>query len=174
MIAGRTMPTWDIDVAKRNRPFPIKVVHRWAVPGWTSLCPTNMGEVDARIRASRPRRVFFVWCCLTTQFVCASPVPGIDGGIAHCGKGFLGQVGRERFSRVGVLQRPVARGILDEGHMFLGPKQNLERFPSHKAFQGQRGRGWSLEVVVARLQCVLHPQRLPDVRYGLVGRADEE
>lgn len=100
------------------------------------------------------------------------PLVHIDVGFRR--EGLAGQVGRERRPIVGVLQVPVAHGILEKGDMFLGSQKQFNALPADESLQRQGRDGGRVEVIVARLQGVLAPRNLPDVGYGLMWNVDKE
>lgn len=95
-------------------------------------------------------------------------VPAVDLRVRLGGEGFLGQVWRERLAVVGVLEIPVADGVLHEGDVLLGREQDLDRLPPYEPLGGQGGNVGLGVVIVARLDGVLTACHLPYVRDGLV------
>jgi hypothetical protein len=128
-----SMPTGYMNIGYLGT-FSVEIIHRRSLARGTARA--HMREVHPGIVGSWLWSLLGLRRCLAAQSFCTVPVPCINLRIAYRGECLLWKIGREKFPRIGMPQGPVADSILDKRYMFLGPKQDLERLPSHKASQG--------------------------------------
>lgn len=168
---SRRMPTRHMNIWYLCA-FAIEIIHRRSLARGTARA--NVGEMYPGVVGGCLWRLLGLRYCLAAQTLGTVPMPCVYLRIAYRREGLLWEVGREWFPRIGMPQRPVANSELYERYVFLGPKQDLERLPSHKALQSQGRNGRFRKVVVDGLECVLDSESLPYVRYRLVWGGDEE
>jgi hypothetical protein len=128
----------------------------------------NIGElvrlvVGDRLCLGRRRRRAIAGRGLVLELLRAGLMPLIHDGVGLGGEDILGQLGGKCLTRLGVLEVPVLDRELQEGHMLLGPEQDLERLPAREASLGESGDGGRGVVLVSGLyQHVLAAGDLPD------------
>jgi hypothetical protein len=64
--------------------------------------------------------------------------------------------------------------MLEEGDMYGGVEQDLDRLPPNEATKGKRGNRWRRVVVRSRLEGVLAADIAPYIRDTVVGDLEEE